>query len=247
MKRMVHKIGFLSWVGEDALLVPPPFSSSRTNFQNPKPLTLTQGDNLARLTSAFETLDPETSFQSLASLASTILSGKWRERRAIAEIDEVLSGIMRSRGSQVTDDNLNTLHNGFKQEFPGLSERARARMCAHTVFQFHLASQANLYAALSWTLVNLLTQPAALASRVVEEHERLCRDFGPLYAAPPARAARYDAHRALVGGAVENCCSSVHTYGRRYLNDMDALEKSHEWLVQVREQPCSFIIFTPNP
>jgi hypothetical protein len=61
-------------------------------------------------------------------------------------------------------------------------------MCAHTVFQFHLASQANLYAALSWTLVNLLTQPAALASRVVEEHERLCRDFGPLYAAPPLSA-----------------------------------------------------------
>lgn len=89
---------------------------------------------------------------------------------------------MRSRGNQIIDDNLNALHEGFKQEFPGLDSRARSRLCAHAVFQFHLASQANLYAALSWTLVNFLTQPAALASRVIEEHERLCSDFGSLYA-----------------------------------------------------------------
>ena len=87
---------------------------------------------------------------------------------------------MRERGSRVVDDNLNTLHSGFKLEFPHLDLRARSRLCAHTVFQFHLASQANLYAALSWTLVNLLTQPAALPSRIVEEHECLCRDFGSL-------------------------------------------------------------------
>jgi cytochrome P450 len=141
---------------------------------------LLQGDNLSRLTRAFEVLDPETSFQSLWSLASTIFTGKWRERRAIEQIDDVLTGIMRGRGDEVIDDNLNTLHEGFKQEFPGLSDRARSRLCAHTVFQFHLASQANLYAALSWTLVNLLTEPAAQASRVLEEHERLCRDFGSL-------------------------------------------------------------------
>jgi hypothetical protein len=181
MKRLVHKIGFLSWVGEDALLVP----HSNLTFQKVQLLTLLQGDNLTRLTCAFETLDPETSFQSLASLASTIFTGKWRERRAIAEIDNVLTGIMLSRGNHVIDDNLNALHEGFKQEFPGLDNRARSRLCAHAVFQFHLASQANLYAALSWTLVNLLAQPAALASRIVEEHERLCRDFGSL-CAPPA-------------------------------------------------------------
>jgi hypothetical protein len=150
-----------------------PFNSSPTQH-NP------QGDNLARLTRAFEALDPETSFQSLWSLASTIATRKWRERRAIEQIDDVLAGIMRARGSRAVDDNLNTLHNGFKLEFPHLDVRARSRLCAHTVFQFHLASQANLYAALSWTLVNFLTQPAALASRVVEEHEGLCRNFGSM-------------------------------------------------------------------
>ena len=99
---------------------------------------------------------------------------------------------MRSRGNHVVDDNLNALHEGFKQEFPGLDRRARSRLCAHAVFQFHLASQANLYAALSWTLVNLLTRPAALASRVVEEHERLCRAFGSLYALPATTITKSD-------------------------------------------------------
>jgi hypothetical protein len=130
---------------------------------------------------AFETLDPETSFQSLRSLASTIFTGKWRERRAIEQIDAVLTGIMRGRGDEVVDDNLNALHECFKQESPDVSSRERARMCAHAVFQFHLASQANLYAALSWTLVNLLTQAAADAGRVLEEHESMCRKFGSLY------------------------------------------------------------------
>ena len=44
---------------------------------------------------------------------------------------------------------------------------------------------------------------------------------------------------------MENCYSFGHTYGRRYLNDMEALEKSHEWLVQVREQPL-LLPQTPN-
>ena len=35
-----------------------------------------------------------------------------------------------------------------------------------------------MYAALSWTLVNLLTEKGAEVKRVVEEHERLERDFG---------------------------------------------------------------------
>ena len=35
-----------------------------------------------------------------------------------------------------------------------------------------------MYAALSWTLVNLLTEKGAEMRRVVEEHERLERDFG---------------------------------------------------------------------
>jgi hypothetical protein len=113
---------------------------------------------LSRLTRAFETLDPETSFQSLWSLASTILTRKWRERRAIEEIDEVLTGIMRSRGSGAADDNLNALHEGFKQEFPALSSRARARLCAHTVFQFHLASQVTIL------LSRLLQQTAGLTT-----------------------------------------------------------------------------------
>jgi cytochrome P450 len=161
MKRLMHSIGFLSWIGEDALL----------------------GDNLSRLTRAFETLDPETAFQSLWSVVSTICTGKWRERRAIAEIDDVLTGIMSSRGNQVVDDNLNALHHNIRQQFPLLDQKSRSRLVAHAVFQFHLASLANMYAALSWTLINLLLQPAANASRVVEEHERLCRDFGSLYEA----------------------------------------------------------------
>ncbi len=59
MKSLVHRIGFLCWVGPLAL--------------EPRFYT--------RLVTAFEVLDPESSFQNLASLATTLATFKRRERQ----------------------------------------------------------------------------------------------------------------------------------------------------------------------
>lgn len=44
---------------------------------------------------------------------------------------------------------------------------------AYDVFHFHLASQANMYAALSWTMINLLTQDKKYLATVKAELQRL--------------------------------------------------------------------------
>jgi len=54
-------------------------------------------------------------------------------------------------------DNISSLH----QLYADLPESQRFRQVAIDVVQFHMASQANMYAALSWALVRLLTEPAS--------------------------------------------------------------------------------------
>jgi hypothetical protein len=72
----VHRIGFLCWVAPQAL----------------------EPQYYDRLVQAFEQLDPERSFQNLASLATTLATNKRGERQAIANIDTVLREIWTASG-----------------------------------------------------------------------------------------------------------------------------------------------------
>ena len=49
---------------------------------------------------------------------------------------------------------------------------------AYDVFHFLVASQANLYAALSWTLIHFFTKPVETVGPVVEEIQQLRRELG---------------------------------------------------------------------
>ena len=132
MKELVHRIGFLCWVGQEAARV----------------------DYLRRFVADFEELDPEKGFQNLASLSWTLLSRKRNEYRALKDMEDVLKEIWleREKRGEHVDDNLTSLH----EMYADLSEAERYRKVALNVFQFHLASQANTYAALSWTFINIL-------------------------------------------------------------------------------------------
>ncbi len=72
----MHRIGFLCWVAPQAL----------------------EPQYYDRLVQAFEQLDPERSFQNLASLATTLATNKRGERQAIANIDTVLREIWTASG-----------------------------------------------------------------------------------------------------------------------------------------------------
>jgi len=114
-------------------------------------------------------LDPESSFKDLGSLVGTLLRKKRPERAALKAMEKVLSEIWAERavrlaqGEDVPDDNLTSMFGLYKDKpFAHCAE-----LVARDVFHFHLASLANMYAALSWTLVRLLTTPC-LAEVCVE-------------------------------------------------------------------------------
>eukprot|EP00118_Oscarella_pearsei_P010338 m.63062 g.63062 ORF g.63062 m.63062 type:complete len:469 (+) comp35137_c0_seq1:203-1609(+) len=145
MKQLVHKIGFICWVGKEAA----------------------QPKYLERFIADFERLDPENGFQDLASLTWTILTRKRGEYQAIEDMKNVLKEIWlerQKRGEQI-EDNLTSLH----EMYAHLPDAERYHKVAVNVFQFHLASQANMYAALSWTLINLLLHRDTCMEGVLRE------------------------------------------------------------------------------
>lgn len=138
MKELMHRVGFACWVGPEAL---------------------TQ-HNFTRLVAAFEELDPESSFKDLGSLFTTIATGKRHERAAMATLTDVLTEIWDARaraGGEAVEDNLTSLHALHA------GDPEENVLVARDVFHFHLASLANMYAAMSWVFVRLLSSPTWLA------------------------------------------------------------------------------------
>jgi cytochrome P450 len=135
-KRLVHRIGFRCWAGREAAC-PPYFEP---------------------LVACFEHLDPEQAFVSPASLLWTVVTRKAPERRALRRAAALLAEIWaaRTRDNRREDDLLDALH----ALFAGDADAARHERVAKNVMILHLASLANLYASLGWTLVNLLLHPA---------------------------------------------------------------------------------------
>jgi cytochrome P450 len=136
MKGLVHRVGFRCWAGREA--------ASPRYFD--------------RLVSLFERLDPEQAFIHPAQMLFTVLTRKAPERRALREVQEILTSIRderRQRGVREGDmlEQLEELY----ADLPALERDAKV---AGDVILLHLASQTNLYASMAWVLCNLLAHPA---------------------------------------------------------------------------------------
>ena len=155
-KLLVHRVGFRCWIGREAA--------------TPR--------YLPRLRAAFDQIDPEAAFVRPHTILWTVLTRKSLERRALAEVEAVLREIWtaRQRAGVVEDDMLEALH----AQHAARPEAERLRAVAGDVMILHMASQTNLYAAMAWTLVNLLLRPELLAQaqREAARFEELER-FGP--------------------------------------------------------------------
>lgn len=147
-KRIVHRIGFRCWAGREA--AQPPYFEP--------------------LVACFERIDPEQAFVSPASLLWTVATRKAPERLALHRAAALLGEIWATRGRERRreDDILDKLH----EIFAGDADDARRDRVAKNVLILHLASLANLYASLGWTLVNLLLHPEHRAA-VGDEAARL--------------------------------------------------------------------------
>lgn len=135
MKKLVHRVGFRCWAGREAA----------------------SGAHLPRLIELFEKLDPEEAFVHPSRIFATLATRRSGERRALAQVQEILTGIWRERerlGAR-EGDMLEALHELYRDH----TEASRFELVARDVIILHLASQSNLYAAISWTLVNLLLHP----------------------------------------------------------------------------------------
>jgi cytochrome P450 len=150
-RRLGHRLSLGCWAGPEAA----------------------SGATLDRLIPLLDALDTAQSFVNPAGLVATRASGRWRERRALRELDAILGAIVRERlqaeraasrqGSEVHRDAPRDFLDQIIAGWSDASGIERERGVARDVVVIHLGAQSNLYAALAWTLVNLLLHPPILA------------------------------------------------------------------------------------
>jgi cytochrome P450 len=90
------------------------------------------------------------------------MTGKRRERAALRRIEGVFATILaeRRRDGREPGDFLDRIW----QSFADLDEPARSVATARDVVMIHMGSQSNLFAAMGWTLVNVLAHPDLAAA-----------------------------------------------------------------------------------
>lgn len=132
-RRLGHRLGLAAWAGREAA----------------------SGEVLDRLVPLLDQLDSGESFVHPSQAFVTWATGKRREADAMRGIEEVIGDILRRRQGRRTGDYLERIHDSFAD----LASPQREIQAARDVMVIHMGAQSNLYAALAWTLVNLLRHP----------------------------------------------------------------------------------------
>jgi len=150
-KRLGYRLGLASWAGAEA-------ASPRF---------------LPALISAFERLDTADSFVRPLSTAWTLATKKRGEWRAMREIEAVIHTILEERrvGGRRPGDFLDQI----EASFADVALPERDVQVARDLMLIQMGAQSNLFAALAWTLVNLLLHPDVLARVRAGDHELLER------------------------------------------------------------------------
>ncbi len=137
-RRLGHRVGLASWGG--------PGSARGQRF-----------DQLAR---AFDALDGSESFVHPDAMAAVAAAGKSTERAALAVVIEEI-GVALDELSGVEPGH--PLFARVAAAWADVPAEGRAVGVALDVALIHVASMSNLFSALGWMLVDLLTHPAELA------------------------------------------------------------------------------------
>jgi cytochrome P450 len=134
MRRLGHRLGLASWGGAEA-------ASPRY---------------IDRLIPLFDRLDSSESFVHPTRAFVTRITDKRFERSAMAGIEAIVGEIWEARRSgPPRDDFLQQIFDSYA-DLPADQQSVGA---ARDVIVIHMGSQSNLYAALAWTLVNLVRRP----------------------------------------------------------------------------------------
>jgi cytochrome P450 len=138
-RRLGHRLGLASWAGAEAAAP----------------------HHLDRLVPLFDRLDTSDSFVRPWRAVYASATGKRIERRAARGIEAVIGEILaeRTRTGKRPGDFLDQIW----ESWADAPVEERAVQVARDVMIIHMGAQSNLYAALAWTLVNLLLRPELLA------------------------------------------------------------------------------------
>lgn len=148
-RRLGYRLGLACWAGAEAAAPP----------------------RLDRLIRAFDRLDSADSFVRPHTLFWSRATGRFAERRAMRAIEGEMEAVLaerRARGA-APDDFLARIEASWSD----VDDRhERAVGVARDLMMIQMGAQSNLYAAMAWTLVQLLAHPPLLA-RVLEGDDEL--------------------------------------------------------------------------
>ncbi len=137
-RRLGHRVGLASWAGVECA----------------------SAERLDRLIPALDRLDAAESFVHPSRAFLTWATGKRRELAAMRKLEACIAEVLveRARDGRSHDDFLARI----AASWADVPEPAKAVGIARDVALIHLGSQSNLFAAMAWTLVNLLARPILL-------------------------------------------------------------------------------------
>jgi len=140
MRRLGHRLGLASWAGREV-------ASSRY---------------LDRLIPPLDAIDSSEAFVRPAQAFRTWATGRRRERAAMATIEGVITEVLAEREREGRLGSEGDFLDHIYESFADLPASERAIETARDVILIHSGAQSNLYAALAWTLVNVLADEARL-------------------------------------------------------------------------------------
>jgi cytochrome P450 len=134
-RRFGHRVGLASWGG----------------------LTRSSTRHLDRLIAALDALDSSESFVHPHRAIQTVLSGKRREKRALAELEAAYREILSEREESPAPNS--DLFDRICENWGDTSSPDREIGIARDVVLVHMGSMSNLFAANAWTFIHLLDRP----------------------------------------------------------------------------------------
>jgi len=136
-RRLGHRVGLASWAG---------LESASPRF-------------LDRLIPLFERLDASESFVHPARAFLSAATRKSRERRAMLGIESLVAGVLGERRALAEGDRPQDFLEQITRSWSDVDGAERVRGVARDLIVIHMGSQSNLYAAMAWTLIDLLERP----------------------------------------------------------------------------------------
>ena len=137
-RRFGHRVGLASWGG----------------------LTERSTHHLDRLIASLDALDSSESFVHPHRALGTVLTGKRRERRALAQLEAIYHELLTLR--EQSPPGALDLFDRIRSNWADTASPQREIGIARDVVLVHMGSMSNLFAANAWTFIHLIDRPELL-------------------------------------------------------------------------------------